>query len=500
MAYLQKRKLTFITIGLIFLLSGIEYAVILPTIWRYLQILQAPPYFLGLTLSAFSLSGLLSGPVFGRWSDGAAGAAATKPVLLLANLFQIVGSFLYFVGYSKWLLVGSRLVAGVGAGAGSSVFAFLTRITRPEERAGVFAAVMACRQAGLLVGGAGAQPLSAALRLQTGSLCGGPLHIARDLHVPVVVAAPVGHPGHALGAGSPGRHGGDGPPRRGAQSRGRGGPVADGLGRNPGSDLGPVLLRRRVPEGGGDCSPHGSVCHPLQSDGAGDGGDAADAALPGHGRVGQQRHVRPLRGRGHPGLPPGAPAQRQDGRPRRAGRRPAGLLRGLRLVPALPLRPPRQLRVEAVGLGRRHFPAIVGAPLRGRVSGVALLQSHGGLHARIQPRNKTIGGRPGHHLGSSVGRRPDQPFVRHDGHDAGAPLDARRDDGVVVRPLDTAARHGRGGPLISQNAGPRWRALKHAEHPTTVFSARGRCCYHADDALEHKGDQDIVVYYCQVLN
>ncbi|XP_077471148.1 major facilitator superfamily domain-containing protein 8-like isoform X2 [Stigmatopora argus] len=152
MAYLQKRKLTFITIGLIFLLSGIEYAVILPTIWRYLQILQAPPYFLGLTLSAFSLSGLLSGPVFGRWSDGAAGAAATKPVLLLANLFQIVGSFLYFVGYSKWLLVGSRLVAGVGAGAGSSVFAFLTRITRPEERAGVFAAVMACRQAGLLVG------------------------------------------------------------------------------------------------------------------------------------------------------------------------------------------------------------------------------------------------------------------------------------------------------------------------------------------------------------
>ncbi|XP_077579696.1 major facilitator superfamily domain-containing protein 8-like [Stigmatopora nigra] len=148
MAYLPKRKLTFITIGLIFLLSGIEYAVILPTIWRYLQILRAPPYFLGLTLSAFSLSGLLSGPVFGRWSDD----AATGPVLLLANLFQIVGSFLYFVGYSKWLLVASRLVAGVGAGAGSSVFAFLTRITRPEERAGVFAAVMACRQAGLLVG------------------------------------------------------------------------------------------------------------------------------------------------------------------------------------------------------------------------------------------------------------------------------------------------------------------------------------------------------------
>ncbi|MEQ2198290.1 hypothetical protein XENOCAPTIV_010646, partial [Xenoophorus captivus] len=39
----------------------------------------------------------------------------------------------------------------IGAGAGSSIFGFLTRSTLPEERAGIFAAVMACRQAGLLI-------------------------------------------------------------------------------------------------------------------------------------------------------------------------------------------------------------------------------------------------------------------------------------------------------------------------------------------------------------
>ncbi|KAA8587342.1 hypothetical protein FQN60_016204 [Etheostoma spectabile] len=124
----QKRNLTFYTIGLIFMLSGIEYAVILPTIWRYLQILEAPPYFLGLGLSAFSLSGLLTGPLFGLWSDR---SKTTKSIILFSNLFEI---------------------AGVGAGAGSSIFGFLTRSTRPEDRAGVFAAIMACRQAGLLVG------------------------------------------------------------------------------------------------------------------------------------------------------------------------------------------------------------------------------------------------------------------------------------------------------------------------------------------------------------
>uniref|UniRef100_A0A8C4DBP4 Major facilitator superfamily domain containing 8-like 2 n=1 Tax=Dicentrarchus labrax TaxID=13489 RepID=A0A8C4DBP4_DICLA len=144
-----KRNLTFLTIGLIFMLSGIEYAVILPTIWRYLQILEAPPYFLGLGLSAFSLTGLLTGPLFGFWSDR---SKSTKSIILFSNLFEIAGNFMYFIGYSKWLLLCSRLVAGVGAGAGSSIFGFLTRSTRPEERAGIFAAIMACRQAGLLVG------------------------------------------------------------------------------------------------------------------------------------------------------------------------------------------------------------------------------------------------------------------------------------------------------------------------------------------------------------
>ncbi|RXN35381.1 major facilitator superfamily domain-containing 8-like protein [Labeo rohita] len=131
-------------------------AVILPTIWRYLQLLEAPPYFLGLGLSAFSFSGLVSGPMFGHWSDK---TRTTKTIILFSNVFEIVvqhicliGNFMYFMGYSKWLLLSSRLVAGIGAGAGSSIFGFLTRTTLPDERARVFAAVMACRQAGLLIG------------------------------------------------------------------------------------------------------------------------------------------------------------------------------------------------------------------------------------------------------------------------------------------------------------------------------------------------------------
>lgn len=62
--------------------------------------MDAPPYFLGLALSAFSLSGLLSGPLFGHWSDR---TRTTKKIVLLANLFEIVGEsfnhiFFYLLG------------------------------------------------------------------------------------------------------------------------------------------------------------------------------------------------------------------------------------------------------------------------------------------------------------------------------------------------------------------------------------------------------------------
>ncbi|XP_048831886.1 uncharacterized protein LOC125708418 isoform X3 [Brienomyrus brachyistius] len=126
-----------------------QKSVILPTIWRYLQILGAPPYFLGLSLSAFSLSGLLAGPFFGQWSDR---TRTTKNIILFANLFEVVGNFMYFMNFDKWLLLSSRLVAGIGTGAGASIFGYLTRSTAPEDRSTVFAAVMACRQAGLLIG------------------------------------------------------------------------------------------------------------------------------------------------------------------------------------------------------------------------------------------------------------------------------------------------------------------------------------------------------------
>ncbi|XP_076318412.1 uncharacterized protein LOC143229664 isoform X2 [Tachypleus tridentatus] len=145
-----KRRLTFICVGIFNFLCGVEYGVVFPTLWGYIrERFNAQSYMLGIIISAFSFSGLFSNPVIGLWADY---SQNTKFILLVTNIGEIVGSFMYFLGISSWFLVFSRLIAGIGSGAGAAVFADITRSTSEEERTPIISSVVLCRQIGLLFG------------------------------------------------------------------------------------------------------------------------------------------------------------------------------------------------------------------------------------------------------------------------------------------------------------------------------------------------------------
>ncbi|KAM7443952.1 hypothetical protein ABFA07_007328 [Porites harrisoni] len=146
----SKKKSTRVCVGLFFLLGGIEYAVILPTLWLYLEHkFDAEPWFFGVVFSAFCFSNLIASPLFGFWVDY---TQKTKTAILFANLFEIGGNFLYFIAWSKYWVLGARLVAGIGAGIGGGIFAQIARTTTEKERTGMYSIAMALRQFGLLVG------------------------------------------------------------------------------------------------------------------------------------------------------------------------------------------------------------------------------------------------------------------------------------------------------------------------------------------------------------
>ncbi|XP_070567590.1 uncharacterized protein [Ptychodera flava] len=144
-----KKILTNITTYIFFLMGGIEYAVILPTLNMYLKTMDAEPIFLGMSLSAFSLSALFAGPIFGKWHDK---TGKVKVIILFGNVWEIAGNFMYFVGINKYFIVLSRLVAGVGSGVGAAIFAQITHTTTKKERTAAISIAMASRQIGLLLG------------------------------------------------------------------------------------------------------------------------------------------------------------------------------------------------------------------------------------------------------------------------------------------------------------------------------------------------------------
>ena len=64
-----RRRVFYATIVWYFFLSGIDYALILPTINSYLQEVGGSSSFMGVMISAFSAAGLIAAPVFGKWTD-----------------------------------------------------------------------------------------------------------------------------------------------------------------------------------------------------------------------------------------------------------------------------------------------------------------------------------------------------------------------------------------------------------------------------------------------
>ncbi|XP_077972707.1 major facilitator superfamily domain-containing protein 8-like [Styela clava] len=138
-----------ICMGLFFFFSGVEYAVILPTLNGYLITFDAKQSFLGLVLAAFSFSGMISAPIYGIIADK---TRSTKLCVIVANCFEILGNILYFTSTNEYMVLGARLIAGIGSGAASSIFGMIARTTTPEERTSVFSLLMSLRQIGMIVG------------------------------------------------------------------------------------------------------------------------------------------------------------------------------------------------------------------------------------------------------------------------------------------------------------------------------------------------------------
>ena len=135
-------------IFLIVTVDVLGLTIILPLLPFYAEKFGASPTVVGLLVSTYALCQLIGGPLLGRISD----RIGRRPMLLLSQAGTLAGFLILAYANSLWVLFLARVIDGLTAGNLSIAQAYISDVTKPEERAKSFALIGIAFGLGFLIG------------------------------------------------------------------------------------------------------------------------------------------------------------------------------------------------------------------------------------------------------------------------------------------------------------------------------------------------------------
>ncbi|MGA2595492.1 MAG: MFS transporter [Bryobacteraceae bacterium] len=147
-SYFRLRRSPLLPIFLIVCVDVLGLTLILPLLPFYAEKLGASPTVVGLLVSTYALCQLVAGPMLGRMSDH----VGRRPLLLVSQAGTFIGFLILAYANQLWLVFLSRAIDGLTAGNLSLAQAYISDVTKPEERAKSFALIGIAFGLGFLVG------------------------------------------------------------------------------------------------------------------------------------------------------------------------------------------------------------------------------------------------------------------------------------------------------------------------------------------------------------
>ncbi len=135
-------------IFLIVLVDVLGFTIILPLLPFYSERLGASPAVVGGIVAIYAMFQLIAGPILGQWSD----RIGRRPVLLFSQAGTLAGFLLLAASTQVWMVFLSRAIDGATAGNLSIAQAYISDVTKPENRAKSFAIIGVAFGFGFLVG------------------------------------------------------------------------------------------------------------------------------------------------------------------------------------------------------------------------------------------------------------------------------------------------------------------------------------------------------------
>lgn len=135
----------------IFLIVAVDilgFTIILPLLPFYSERLGASATVVGELVSTYAVCQLIAGPILGQLSD----RLGRRPILLVSQIGTLAGFLVLAFAHQIWVLFVARAVDGVTAGNLTIAQAYISDVTKPENRARAFAVIGIAFGFGFLVG------------------------------------------------------------------------------------------------------------------------------------------------------------------------------------------------------------------------------------------------------------------------------------------------------------------------------------------------------------
>lgn len=123
------------------------FGIVLPLLPFFVNTFQAGSTALGVLVASFALMQFIFSPILGRLSD----SFGRRPVLLLSILTSVVSFFLFALANSYFVLLLSRIIAGLATEIGVAQ-AYITDVTSEKERTKWMGRMGAAQGAGFIIG------------------------------------------------------------------------------------------------------------------------------------------------------------------------------------------------------------------------------------------------------------------------------------------------------------------------------------------------------------
>ncbi|XP_028394283.1 uncharacterized protein LOC114518483 [Dendronephthya gigantea] len=149
LTFQSKRQLTLIGFGIRRFIVGINYAIVIPSLWFYLESFGAPYYFLGIAIAADSLVGVIVSPIVGKIADI---TRRIRAIGIFTITMDFVGNIVYALPMHVYMPILGRCISGIGAGYVSALYGEVSRVTTPAERTRIVTILEGVRLLGITIG------------------------------------------------------------------------------------------------------------------------------------------------------------------------------------------------------------------------------------------------------------------------------------------------------------------------------------------------------------